>query len=34
MADDGLIYPQDFSLESCKIVTSLGQPFEFRYMAL
>ena len=31
---DGLIYPQDFSLESCKIVTSQGNPFEFRFMAL
>jgi len=26
--------PQDFTLDSCKIITSLGQPYEFRFMVL
>lgn len=29
---EGLIFAQDFSLESCKIITSQGVPFEFRFM--
>jgi len=29
-----LFYPQDFSLESCKIVTALNQPFEFSKMVV
>ena len=31
---EGLIYVQDFTLDSCKIVTSQGQPFEFRFMVI
>jgi hypothetical protein len=34
MASTDLLYPQDFSLDSCKIVTALGQPYEFRFMLL
>lgn len=32
--DDGLIYVQDFVLESCKIVTGQANPFDFRYMVV
>jgi hypothetical protein len=31
---DGLVFPQDFTLESCKIITSQGNPFEFRFMMI
>ena len=35
MADnDGIIYVQDFVLESCKIVTGQANPFDFRYMVV
>ena len=34
MASTDLLFPQDFSLNSCKIVTALGQPYEFRGMLL
>jgi len=34
MAATELLFPQDFSLDSCKIVTALGQPYEFRAMLL
>ena len=31
---DGLFHPQDFSIESCIIVTSLNQPFDFSKMVV
>lgn len=31
---DSLAYPQDFYLESCKIVTALNQPFDFSKMVV
>ena len=31
---DGLIGSQDFILESCLIVGSSGQPYEFKYMVV
>jgi hypothetical protein len=35
MADnDGLIYSQDFVLDSCKIVTGLANPYDFKYMVV
>jgi hypothetical protein len=34
MAENQLLYPQDFNLESCKIVTALGQPFDFSKMVV
>ena len=35
MADkDGLIFAQDFTLESCKIVSSLAKPYDFKYMVV
>lgn len=30
MADNRQLYPQDYSLESCKIITTLGKPYEFK----
>lgn len=30
MADTRQLYPQDYSLDSCKIITTLGQPYEFK----
>ena len=35
MAEDSIIlYPQDYSLESCKIITSLAVPYDFRHMVM
>ena len=33
MADTQL-YPQDYSLDSCKIITSSGKPYEFRHITM
>ena len=34
MADNRQLYPQDYSLDSCKIITALGQPYEFRHVLM
>jgi hypothetical protein len=34
MADNRQLYPQDYSLDSCKIITTLGEPYEFRPVLL
>lgn len=34
MADNRQLYPQDYSLDSCKIITTLGQPYEFKPVLL
>lgn len=34
MADNRQLYPQDYSLDSCKIITALGQPYEFKPVLL
>jgi hypothetical protein len=34
MADNNLLYAQDYSIDSCKVVTSLGQPYELKFVLL
>ena len=34
MADTTQLHPQDYSLDSCKIITGLGQPYEFKPVLL